>query len=255
MFYFGDSMKKSFRHYAIFAAIGLSACAAYATGNHQQQVSSTLYNSGSINNTVNANATVNGPGSSFSAATGEAWSTTKATSMTEINPVCGGTCGAKSGAVQVTGEAQTGVTGTAFNVSTGNGTGSAGSVGNASAYIDAKAQYNGPGQEVKVYGNLGQDASMDVNATKNTGGYASSGNTGEFTVDGAVGSKVCTGENNCGGQIVNKEVWGSVKDTKTTTSYGNTGAMTVDGNVLTQAPVNANASSFVNAGGSYLDPQ
>lgn len=229
---------------------------AHATGyTPQQTASSSLMNSGSINNTVKTNATVTGAGSSYSAATGEAYSTTKGTTMTEINPVCGGTCGAVSGAVKVTGEATTGVSGTAFNVSTGNGVGSASSVGAANAALDGAAKYNGPGQEVKVNGNIDQNAAMSVVAGKNTGGVASAGNTGSFEVTGTVGSKICTGTNNCGGQVVNKEVWGTVNDVKDSTSFANTGTMTVDGVVLVPAVTNAEASSIVNAAGSYVDPQ
>lgn len=247
-------MKKSMFKLAALLACGAMAVAAHATGPSYQQTTSSLINSGSLNNTVRTSASVSGVGSSFSAATSEGAVKANATSHTAINPVCSGTCGATSGEVKVTGEMVTHISGTAFNVSTGTGTGSASAVGSANAALDTKATYTGPGQTVAVFGNGTQTASIGIEASKNTGGFASAGNEGTFSTEGTVGSKICTGTNNCGGAVVNKEVWGTVADTKSSTSYANTGAMTVDGVVLNQAPVNATSSAVINAGGSFSDP-
>lgn len=235
--------------------LSAASFSAFATGPSGQQVTSSLVNSGSLTNTIRTDATVKGVGTAYSAATSEGYIKANATSMTEINPVCGGTCGATSGAVKVTGDVETKITGTAFNLSTGSGTGSASAAGSAVAGVDATAKYIGPGQNASVFGNVEQKAMMDVTAGKNTGGYASAGNTSTFDSAATVGSKVCTGTNACGGAVVNKEVWGTVTDNKTSNSFASTGAMTVDGVVLNQAPVNASASTVVNAGGQFYDPQ
>lgn len=247
-------MKKSFLKLSMMLSCAAFAMAAHATGPSHQQATSSLVNSGSLSNSVRTFSAVSGVGSSFSSATSEGSVKANATSHTAINPVCSGTCGATSGEVKVTGEMATNITGTAFNVSTGGGTGSASTLGNASAALDTKATYTGPGQTVAIFGNGAQSASIGIEATKNTGGFATAGNTGTFSTEGTVGSKVCTGTNNCGGAVVNKEVWGTVADTKSSTSYSNTGAMTVDGVVLNQAPVNATSSAVINAGGSFADP-
>lgn len=244
--------KSSFRSYAFLAAACLMSASAFATGSGQT-VTSNLSNGGSIANTVRTNASVVGAGSSYSAATGEAYSTNRATATTQKNPVC--ECGAVSGAVGVTGEATSGASGSAFNVSTGNGVGAASSVGSAFSNVDAAAGYKGPGQNVNVYGNIAQHANMSVIADKNTGGVASAGNTGDFAVNGTVGSSSCGGgSGNCGGSTTNTAVWGSVTDVKNSTSFANTGGMIVDNVALPQAPVVSNSGSVVNAGGSYYDP-
>lgn len=244
-----------FKRILISSVLAAVSMAALATGSASQQVTSSLVNSGTLSNTIKTNAAVSGVGSSYSAATSEGSVKANATSMTEINPVCGGTCGATSGAVKVTGTVDTKITGTAFNVSSGAGTGSASAVGAATAGVDTNAKYTGPGQTAAVYGNVDQKATMDVTAAKNTGGYASAGNQSTFSSEATVGSKTCTGTNACGGAVVNKEVWGTVADNKTSNSFANTGNMTVDGVVLNQAPTNANASTVVNAGGNFYDPQ
>lgn len=245
-------MKKSL---LIFAALSAVALSALATGGTGQQVTSTLVNSGSLSNSISTSASVKGVGNAFSGATSEGYVKANATSNTQINPVCGGTCGATSGSVKVTGDIETKITGTAFNTSTGAGTGNASATGTATAGLDATAKYIGPGQTASVYGNSQEKANISVTADKNTGGYATAGNTGTFGSEATVGSKICTGTNACGGATVNKEVWGTVTDTKTSNSYVATGPMTVDGVVLNQAPTNANATSVVNAGGSFYDPQ
>lgn len=247
-------MKKSFFKLSSLLACFALSFAVHATGPSGQVATSSLVNSGSLNNTVRTSASVSGVGSSFSSATSEGKVIANATSHTEINPVCGGTCGATSGEVGVTGEMSTTITGTAFNVSTGAGTGSASSVGSANAALNTNATYTGPGQTTSVFGNGSQTSSISIDAGKNTGGFATAGNTGEFAATGTVGSKVCTGTNTCGGAEVNKEVWGSVVDSKTSVSFASTGAMTVDGVVLNQAPVNASSSAVINAGGSFADP-
>ena len=241
-------MKKSF---IAIAAIAFSTLA-LATG-PSQQVTTTLVNAGSLGNTVQSSANVTGVGTAYSAATSEG--SVKANTASSTKTVLCGGCGETSGTLKVTGDVATSISGTAFNVSSGAGNGSASATGNASAGVDAKSAYAGPGQTASVYGNAEQAAAINVDATKNTGGFANSGNTGTFVSEVNVGSKTCTGTENCGTSIVNKEVWGSVKDTKTSTSFANTGAMTVDGVVLNQAPVNASANTVVNAGGKFHDPQ
>lgn len=234
-------MKKT----VIFAALAASSLVASAHGT-SQVASSGLANHGHINNTVRSSATVHGVGTSYSAATGEAGAASSGKAITSINTVPGMS---RSGTTSVEGQSSAYTNGTAFNVSTGAGTGSASSTGVANADMVGSARYSGPGQWVNVSGNTVSHANGGVAATTNTGGFFSSATNGSFKVEGLVGSKVTTA-----GTTVTKEVVGSVKDTKTSVSSASTGTMTVDGRVLNQAPVNAAASTVVNARGAFGDP-
>lgn len=234
-------MKKTF----IFGALTAISLAVSAHGT-SQVASSSLANHGSINNTVRSSATVNGVGTSFSAATGEAGASAAGKAVTTINTVPNTT---RSGTVSVEGQTSTYTNGTAFNVSTGAGTGTASSTGRADADVNGAAHYSGPGQWVNVSGNSVSHSNGGVAATTNTGGFFSSASQGTFKADGNVGSRVTTV-----GTTVTKEVVGAVTDVKSTTSSAATGTMTVDGRVLNQAPVNASASTVVNARGAFGDP-
>lgn len=241
-------MKKSL---ITIAALAL-ASTAFASGNLGPATSSSVSNYGNINNTVSSGASTNGAGSSFSSAEGAAGASSSGYTSTAINPVCGGTCVAKSGEVTAGGKSATYNSGNAFNVSTDNGNGYASSNGSANAGADAKARYWAPGQDVTTQGSTYSQSQMGVYATKNTGGYANAGTKGQFDSAGNVGSKVCTG-NGCGIKVTT-EVWGGVSDTKSTSSYANSGALTVDSNLMNGAPANASANTVVNSSGSYHDP-
>jgi len=245
-------MKKTLISLAALTAFAIGS--AHATGYGNQSVSSSIANSGGVHNSISTSAAVKGVGSSFSSATSEAGS--KAWGTTQTTTVNCGNCGEVSGTVKITGGTETYTQGTAFNVSNGkHATGSASAQGNAWADVNANAKYTGPGQNTNVYGHSGDESNFKVNASKNTGGFASAGTDGSFEVIGNVGSKVCTGGSACGGKVTTKEVWGSVTDTKTSNSYANTGSMTVDGKLLNQSVVNASANQNVNAGGNFYDPQ
>jgi hypothetical protein len=248
-------MKKSLRIISALAVASL-ASVAFATGTATQTATSSLVNSGTLHNSIHTRASA-GPGNGTSFSGASSWGSVVAngTATTAINPVCGGTCPAKSGEVKVTGEVKTEIGGNAFNTSTGSGDGFASASGKVTGMIDVKAQYKGPGQDVNVYGKADQSADFTVQALKNQGGFAVAGSEANFDVQGAVGSRTCTSVNDCGGKIVNKEVWGSVSDNKTSTSWAQTGALTVDGKLTNPANItNSGAVSNVTAGGKFYDP-
>lgn len=242
-------MKKSI---LALACIAMSSMA-FATG-PSQVITSSVYNSGSINNTIKTQASVTGIGTSFSGATGTASAVANGTVTGTINPICNGTCPTKSGAVTVEGVVKTSNTGTAFNVSTGGGTGSASSVGTSSAHLSETVKYQGPGQTLTMSGTSTADSGVQVGATTNTGGSATAGNDVKFSGSGLVGSTTCTTGTNCG-TTKTTTVFGEVKDSKEQTSWAGTGTMTVDGVVLNNGTTNANASAVTNVTGSFVDPQ
>lgn len=243
-------MKLSFKLLGLLGTLLVSAAMATGTG---QVATSGLVNTGSISNTVKTSAAVTGLGTSYSSASGSAGAVANGSATTTVNPVCSGTCGAKSGALAVTGEVKTYNNASAFNVSTGAGVGSASSVGSANATLQVDAAYYGPGQSVTLDTDMKANSSVAVDASKNTGGAASATNEATLTASGTVGSKVCTGNTTCGTSVT-KEVWGSVQDTKNATSTAATGNMTVDGVVLAPANTTATANATVNVIGKFTDP-
>lgn len=242
------------RKFVILAVAMAAASMAMATGPSTQTISSSVYNSGSISNSLKTNASVSGIGSSFSGATGSASAVSNGTVSGTINPICTGACGTKSGAVTIEGTVKTTNTGTAFNVSTGGGSGSASSVGTSTAVLDESVKYTGVGQTLNMAGSSTASSGVSVNASQNTGGSASAGNDVKFSGSGLVGSSNCTTNGPCG-TTQTKTVFGEVKDTKEQTSWAGTGTMTVDNVVLDNATTNANATAVTNATGSFVDPQ
>ena len=223
------------------------------TASAQQAASSGAVNHGTINNVVRSSASVTGTGTSFSAATGTSASSSNATVTTTINPVCGGSCPARSGSFEIKGDSSASNTGTAFNVWTGAGTGSASSTGTSAADASGSANYSGPGQWTNGSGSTASSAGGGVTAAANQGGFFDARTAGDLRITGQVGSRVCTAGTTCGSSTV-KEVFGSVSDIKNTTSTVSTGTMTVDGRTLNNASTNGNSTTNVNARAGFGDP-
>jgi hypothetical protein len=243
-------MKKSL----IALAAALSMVSAYATG-PSQVITSSLVNQGSITNTVRTSASVSGIGSSFSGATGAASAESNGIVKGTINPICTGACGTVSGSLAIEGVVNTSNQGTAFNVSTGGGSGTASSTGTSMASLVTDAKYQGPGQTAVLHGDTNATSSVSVDAVKNTGGSATAGNSAEYDGSALVGSSKCTTTTNCG-TTTTTTVFGEVRDNKEQTSWAGTGTMTVDGVVLSTTPsTTANASAVTNVTGSFVDPQ
>lgn len=190
-------------------AVLISACfSAHATG--PQAVTSSVVNHGTINNTVTTSASTVGVGTSYSSATGASSAASTAAATAEINPVT--TANSRSGAIGGGATSALSNQATAFNVSTGAGTGAASSVGSATADSATRAGYTGPGQWVRASGSTDSNSSVSVNAARNEGGVSNAGVTSALTMQGTVGSTICT-TGSCAGST-SKQVWGSVQDTK-----------------------------------------
>jgi hypothetical protein len=242
-------MKRTLIAFAAMAA----ASAAFATG-PSQVITTSLVNQGSISNTVRTEAAVTGIGSSFSGATGSASTESNGTVKGTVNPICTGACGTVSGSLAIEGVVKTSNNATAFNVSTGGGSGSASSTGQATASLLVDGKYQGPGQTATMHGDTNASSGVSVSAVKNTGGSAVAGNDVSFDGDVLVGSSKCTTSTNCG-TTQTTTVFGEVRDNKEQTSWAGTGTMTVDGVVLNNATTNANATAVTNVTGSFVDPQ
>jgi hypothetical protein len=231
-------------------------------------------NVGSINNNVstNANANVGQAGSSYSSAVGVASSVSNGqAAFNNTAPVTGG-LGAN---IDLAGQTATSNSGTAFNISSNGGTGTASTSGSANAGLDVYGTYNNSGnigngygsqQSLTVEGSIGnngqdgnstgmQGTSINVMATTNGGGAALATTAGSFTVNGSVGADTTSSDGTTG---VN--VNGSVSDNKSSVSnVSTTNTLQVtDGNqtITTNGGVsgNASANNSVVVSGSFDDP-
>lgn len=250
----------------IIALVALSALSlsALATGSGQTVTTSGL-NSGSISNTVKANASVTGVGTSISGATGSASATANVgigSVITNTNANCVSTVG---GSGSVSGNTATTVTGTAFNYSSGSGaTGSASSTGAAVAHADGSLSYSAPGQSLKLNGVSDSHVNGSVSATQNQGGAFSNAADGSFVATGYVGSVITREKttNGCGvscGPVTSTVLTGNVTDTKTANASVVNTTLTVtglpSGAVLGNATVGGNASSNTVVNASFADPK
>lgn len=247
-----------------FAVLGALSLSALATGSGQTVATSGL-NSGAISNTVKANASVTGVGTSISGATGSASATANVAIDAVISNINANCVNTVSGAGGVRGVTATTVTGTAFNYSSGAGaTGSASSVGSAVAHADAKLVYAAPGQSLKLDGVSDSQVNGSVHAAQNQGGAFSNAADGSFVATGYVGSvvtreKTTTG---CGvscGPVTSTVLTGNVTDTKTANASVVNTTLTVtglpSGAVLGNATVGGNASSTTVVNASFSDPK
>lgn len=222
----------------IFAALAMFAISAHA------QQSYHLENSGRISNSVSTYAAVNGGGTSVSHAEGAA------------QAIAAGSVVNLPGTVGVTGHVEGYNTASAFNVSTGNGIGSAGSVGWSDATVRGHSVSVLPFGNVNVAGTV--DGGMlnpvrngtDVNviATTSQDGFVNAEYKGGFSVSGSISQSNIPG---------GKAVYGVVQDTK----YGD-GKVVAGGITFTDGtPAGQSAAvRFGNAGvevkvdGSFYDP-
>jgi len=235
-----------------------------------------LTNVGNINNNINssANANLGVPSTSYSSATGIASTVSNGqASFNNIAPAAGGV-GAN---ITLSGQTTTANSGNAFNVSTGGGTGTAGTSGSANAGLDLAGSYSGAGDIGNGYGttqtlNLGasigtplaggngegsQGTSIGINATTNGGGAVVANTAGTVTINGSVGSDTTAAGGTTGvnvdGQINDSKTSVSSVATTNTLTVGtgpNTTFQTLTGNVSG----NASANNSVNAAGNFNDP-
>lgn len=229
------------------ASISAMACGEPGGQSCAPTIQPQLVNQGAICNQVKSSASVSGIGSSLSFATGSASAISNG-SQTATSPT------STSRTLDLTGVTSASNTGVAYNVSTGNGTGSASSTGSASAQLSnaANASYNtnGASGTLHVQGTSDSNSNIGIVAGKNQGGAAQSTTTGTFVVHGDV-SATKTGNT--------VAVAGNVSDTKTTQSEVLTGKVqnSATGEPVTYlapATTTGNASTVVNAAGSFKDP-
>ncbi|AMM23023.1 hypothetical protein [Variovorax sp. PAMC 28711] len=224
-------MKKHLFALAILAASGIASAQSYHA-----------INQGSISNTVHAVAAVNGAGSSYSVAKGDASSIAHATVSTLGLPGYSGQQQA------LTGNTSTSVTGVAYNTVTGAGVGSASSIGNAAAHVDGWTSFNTPHQALAMNGDATSTSGGAVIAGTAQDGFFGGSATAGFAVNGYVGSTGIPG----GSQIV-----GGVFDSKYATADVGAGAVTFPGGApagQTAAVRGATADGIAHAAGSFSDP-
>lgn len=226
------------RSLLIAASILAVAVPAFADG-----ISTSVVNSGSLNNTVTATSSVKGaPGTSYSSATGGG--------TVVSNGAVGGSTGADCvTSINTSGTLGTTSYGTAYNISTGAGVGTATSVVDASAAVTATSKFSSPSQSLSSSASGYVQSGHSIVAGTNEGVSAAGATTGNWTSGGTVGA-VVTGNST--------SVVGTLFDNKAATSNATIGNVVIAGTDKTLT-VPANTTSVANAqvvvNGSVSDPQ
>lgn len=231
----------------------LAALALASSAFAQQVASSGVANHGQIHNIVTTFATTTGTGTAYSAATNTQSAASSGFAVTGFSSLNG----TNLGTAVIGGNSSTSGSGTAFNVSTGHGTGSASSQGWSDSDVLSTASYYGPGQWINLYGNSDSGSQnlvlngtdVSVFAGRNQGGFATAATEGSFRAIGGVGSTI-SGNN----QLTIKSTYGSVSDIKNSISQVNAGAILVNGVQLNNAQTAAQAGTVVHVLGAFGDP-
>ena len=248
------------------SAVALAAAGLCAALPALAQSSYSVSNVGAVRNDISVRADSNGVGSSYSAATGK-----QSVTATGAAGSYGGSTGVnlpvpgvgnvplqlQGGIAGVYGEVKTNSVATAYNISTGNGTGLATSNGWADGGVTAGASWNAPGQSLQLggqadggsYQNNPNGSDVSVVATTNRDGYAAAGSETKFVGTGYVGSLTVPG--------VGAVVTGNVTDDKSASATAETGRITFTGTQPTGmqgATVNAHAAGAVQFNGTFADP-
>lgn len=205
--------------------LALTAATAFATDYTVNTAG--VQGAANISNTVSTSAAANGVGSSTSFAAGDqkAGFTGSATST--------GLTGTIAGTTMTEGSA------TAWNVSTGTGTGAASSIGLANASLDACARFQNASASGNIVGSAQSHSTNNAVAGTNQGITNISGNASTFT-----GSTVATVDRATG------TVTGTVKDAKTNLSYAASGLVNTPTGTLAAGTGSATANGNVTVVGN-----
>lgn len=234
-------MKSMFKTSAVFATLLFAAFAASAQSYH-------LENSGRILNQSATYASVNGNGTSNSVAKGDAASI--ATGYVSSNPIAGGQSLALGGATHTSGSAL------AFNVSTGNGVGSAQSQGWSDAQTFGNAKFSNANGTLQIAGSadngmtnaVRNGVDFGVNASTSRDGFAAATSDASFNVAGTTSQLPIAG---------GATVAGAVYSNQTQQSTAEAGGVSFnDGTPAGQSAATrwANGGANVSTSGSFWDP-
>lgn len=236
-------MKKTFRSALALAVMSLVAAAASA-----QTVDYRVENSGRIYNRVETSALAVDNGSSNSVAKGAQSAT--ASGGVSSNPIAGGQSLYLYGAVETVGS------GMAFNVSNGNATGSASSVGWSDANVNGYNNFSNQHGNIAMNGftdsglasPVGHGVDVKVQAGRSQDGFAAGADGGSFQIVGQTQQLPIAG---------GATVSAYVADTKTSHSSAEAGAVNfTDGTPAGQTAAfrSANSGNVSQATGSFFDP-
>lgn len=232
-------MKKSLIALAVLTVSGFASA---------QSVNYYLENSGRVNSSAATYATVNGDGTSNSVAQGAAMA--QANGTVGSNPINGGQKLVLTGASNTTGSAM------AFNVSTGNGTGSASSVGWSDAQTYGNNTFTNGHGTITMAGstdggmtnNVRNGVDVGVQAGRSQDGYADGTSSGSFDAKGKTQQTWSNGVATINGNVTTDHASQSTADAGGVTFTGGTPA----GQSAAQRW--ANGGTQVNVSGSFDDP-